>query len=279
MFKNIMVGIDGSAFSDTALDYALHLAQRLQARLEAIHVVDSRMLEFSAPMSGPGYLLWNAQSLNELQQAFRKRGEGILNAAAQKAEAENVPLVTDMELGQPAQALCEAQSRTELVILGRQGDHAEQAPDSTGSTMDRFIRRAMRSCIVTPAAFRPIHKILVAVDGSASAGRAAHEAAELANALQSPLVILAVAERPEDAPLAQQVINNTHTLVRAHDCAAAGLMAEGNPGVQILKTAADTECDLIILGSHGHGWIYDRLIGSVAAHTVSKSPVPVMLVR
>jgi len=36
---------------------------------------------------------------------------------------------------------------------------------------------------------------------------------------------------------------------------------------------------MIVVGSHGHGWIYERLIGSVAAHVVSNSRHPVMLVR
>ena len=46
-----------------------------------------------------------------------------------------------------------------------------------------------------------------------------------------------------------------------------------------MEKCAETGCDLVVLGSHGHGWIYDRLIGSVAAHVVARGETPVLLVR
>ena len=52
-----------------------------------------------------------------------------------------------------------------------------------------------------------------------------------------------------------------------------------NPAAAVMEKSAETGCDLIVLGSHGHGWIYDRLIGSVAAHVVSRGETPVLLVR
>ena len=244
MIKNILFGVDGSPGSEVARDVAIDLARRLDARLEAVHIVDSRMLEFPlvAPQAG-------------------------------------VPLVTTLEFGHPAQVLTDIQCRTELVVLGRQGEHSKTAPDITGSTMERFIRRAERPCLVAPAVFRPIGKILVGVDGSPSAGRALREAIDLANALKIPLVILSVSETESDLPRAQQINLEAHCIARAHDCAAAAVTAVGNPAAAVMEKSAETGCDLIVLGSHGHGWIYDRLIGSVAAHVVSRGETPVLLVR
>ena len=47
----------------------------------------------------------------------------------------------------------------------------------------------------------------------------------------------------------------------------------------ILGECEKLPADLIILGSHGHGGVYDRLIGSAAAHVVSRGKTPVLLVR
>ena len=279
MIKNILFGVDGSPFGDIARDYAIDLAKRLGARLEAVHVVDSRMLDFPLVAPQTGVIAWNPAALNGLQQSLRARGEALLRDTAARGEEAGVPIVTTLEFGHPSQVFDEIQSRTELVVLGRQGEHSKSAPDLTGSTMDRFIRHASRPCLVTPGAFRPVRKILCGVDGSASAARALHEAVELANALGAPLVILAVAEREGDLPLAQRNAVEAHSLARAHACAAATLTAVGPPAIRILEQAEETGCDLVVLGSHGHGWIYDRLIGSAAAHVVSRSPVPVMLVH
>ena len=279
MIKNILFGVDGSPGGNTARDYAIDLARRLDARLEAVHVVDSRMLEFPVVAPQAGVIGWNPAAVNGLQQALRARGEALLAETSAIAEKAGIHITTAIEFGHPAQVFADIQSRTELVILGRQGEHSKTAPDITGSTMERFIRRADRPCLVTPAAFKPVGKILVGVDGSPSAGRALREAIELANALKIPLVILSVAETESDLPRAQQANLEAHSIVRAHNCAAAALVAVGPPATCLMQKAGETECDLVVLGSHGHGWIYDKLIGSVAAHVVSSGQLPVLLVR
>ncbi len=279
MIKNILVGLDGSTFGEVAQEYAMDLSRRLDARLEAVHIVDSRLMDFPLVAPQSGLITWNPGIINGLQEALRERGEDILNEAAERARSAGIDLVTSLEFGHPAQVLAEVQNRTELLVLGRQGEHAQNAPDITGSTMERFIRRASRPCLVTPDRFEPIQKIVLGVDGSAASGRALSEAVELANALQVPLVILSVAERDTDLPLAQKTVLDAHSLARAHDCAAASLTAVGPPPVCLLEQAAETQSNLIVLGSHGHGWIYDRLIGSAAAHVVSQARIPVMVVR
>ena len=279
MIKNILFGIDGSPFGDVARDHAIDLALRLDARLEAIHVVDSRMMDFPLISPQSGVLACTPAMLNGLQEALRARGETLLRETAARGQAAGISMVTSLEFGHPAQVLDDVQTRTELVILGRQGEHAKTAPDITGSTMERFIRRASRPCLITPAAFQPISSILVGVDGSPTGAKALHEAVELANALHTPLIILAVAEREDSLPGAQKQALEAHSLARAHDCAAASLTAVGPPATVLLEQAASAGCNLIVLGSHGHGWIYERLIGSAAAHVASRAPVPVMLVH
>lgn len=279
MIKSILFGIDGSLFGETACAYSIDLALRLDAQLEAVHVVDSRMMDFPLTAPQAGVLAWNAGATCGLQEALRKRGEECLGRAAARAAEAGVPLVSSLEFGHPAQVLAEVQTRTELLVVGRQGEHAKNAPELTGSTMERLIRRACRPCLVTPAAFRRIDKILLGVDGSPAGGRALSETVELANALRVPLVILAVAERENDVSEARKIADDAHRLARAHDCAAASIVAVGPPANVILEKTAEMECSLVALGSHGHGRIYDRLIGAAAAHVVSRADVPVLLVR
>ena len=279
MIKNILFGIDGSPAAATARDYALDLALRLDAQLEAVHVVDSRLLDYPLVSPQSGVIAWNPGMVGGLQDALRARGESLLRESVDCGNKVGISIVASMEFGHPAHVLSEIQARTELVVLGRQGEHANSAPDLTGSTMERFVRRASRPCLVTPANFRPIEKILLGVDGSQASGRALHEAVELANGLHVPLIILSVAENDHDLPSANKKSIEAHSLARAHDAAAASLTAVGPPATVILQQANALSCSLVVLGSHGHGWIYDRLIGSTAAHVISKSPMPVMLVR
>ena len=57
------------------------------------------------------------------------------------------------------------------------------------------------------------------------------------------------------------------------------VVVRGNPVEQILKTAANKQCDLIVMGSHGYGALEDAMLGGTARRVLRRSKVPVLLVR
>lgn len=56
-------------------------------------------------------------------------------------------------------------------------------------------------------------------------------------------------------------------------------LVEGDPAEEILKAAADTAADLIVLGTHGRGGLSRVLMGSVAEAVVRKAACPVLTVK
>ena len=56
------------------------------------------------------------------------------------------------------------------------------------------------------------------------------------------------------------------------------LVAEGNPVVEILKTADELKADVIIMGTHSKGIIAHTFLGSVAAEVLQRSRIPVFIV-
>ena len=47
----------------------------------------------------------------------------------------------------------------------------------------------------------------------------------------------------------------------------------------LVRFAKRQKADLIVMGTHGHGFLARALLGSVAQRVVNKAPVPVMLIR
>lgn len=56
-------------------------------------------------------------------------------------------------------------------------------------------------------------------------------------------------------------------------------VAEGSPSQEIISYAADNDCDLIVMGTHGRSGVDRLLLGSVAERVVRSSPVPVLTIR
>ncbi len=54
---------------------------------------------------------------------------------------------------------------------------------------------------------------------------------------------------------------------------------EGSPFDEIVRLAQEKDVDLIVMGTHGRGWLAHVLLGSVTEKVVRKSPCPVLTVR
>jgi nucleotide-binding universal stress UspA family protein len=56
-------------------------------------------------------------------------------------------------------------------------------------------------------------------------------------------------------------------------------MLEGGAASEILRLAQETDCDLIVMGTHGRSGIGRLLLGSVADLVMRKAPCPVLTVK
>ena len=53
----------------------------------------------------------------------------------------------------------------------------------------------------------------------------------------------------------------------------------GEPVEIILSQAEEIGCDLVVMGTHGHGLLADAMMGSTATRVVRRSQLPVLIVR
>lgn len=56
-------------------------------------------------------------------------------------------------------------------------------------------------------------------------------------------------------------------------------VVEGSSGQMIIHMADEVDADVIVVGSHGHGFLSRVLIGSVSEHVVRHTTRPVLVVR
>jgi nucleotide-binding universal stress UspA family protein len=57
------------------------------------------------------------------------------------------------------------------------------------------------------------------------------------------------------------------------------LIKNGVPAEVIVETARERNCDLIVVGTHGHSTLKDVLVGSTARWVLKNSPIPVLVIR
>ena len=144
---------------------------------------------------------------------------------------------------------------------------------------------------------KPLSTILVPVDFSDVTPSVLETAQSFAAAFQSHLFLLNVAE-PEpdfvgfeagpptvrvavarDFKAERQRLEDLKAQCAARGATATALHIQGPIVDKILHEAGEQQADLIVMGSHGHGALYDLLVGSVTHGVVKGATCPVVVVH
>jgi universal stress protein A len=134
-----------------------------------------------------------------------------------------------------------------------------------------------------------IKTILVPTDFSEHSETALHFAGALARDYGARIVLLHVIPipiaPPIDGAIAAPPVSTADELrerLEAIDLPGVEVqrrLIEGRPLEGILDTAADSGCDLIVMGTHGRGGIRRLLMGSVAEGVLRQASCPVLTVK
>ncbi|SEL21548.1 universal stress protein [Haloferax larsenii] len=129
MYDTILVPLDGSAPSDVALERAIDLADRMDATVHALYVVDERVLHATQLDSGG------------LIRAYEDEGERIVSKAVEKAEAAGVDVVTEVQHGTPHRTILSYadESDIDLIVIGTHGRRGLERY-LIGSVTERVLR-------------------------------------------------------------------------------------------------------------------------------------------
>lgn len=279
--KALLVGTDGSRYSEVAAEYGLYLAHGLSVPLEAVHVLDSRMLEgpMMADISGWIGAQPYGNQLNEFREMLEKRGQAVVEAFNARCVDAGLPASGVVRMGHPARVLLEEGRDAGLLIVGQRGIHADLLGDALGSTVERVTRHSAVPCLVTPAQFDAMERILVAYDGSEPAERALSMAIDWARALTAELLVVTAADH-HDGHDADQVARQGRSRIEAAQLPVVHTVVEHRRADEaILETAAAEGCSLIAMGAYGHGRVRELLLGSITSHVLSGSTVAVLLTR
>jgi nucleotide-binding universal stress UspA family protein len=133
--RNLLVGTDFSACADAALDAAIAVALRGQARITVVHVC-----ELTSALAGAG-------ALDEEVIALCKARLDSLIAQRSGCGVELAPL---MRIGRVVEKINNAAAEVgaSLIVLGRSG--ADRAAE-LGSVTDRVLRTASRPLLIVCA--------------------------------------------------------------------------------------------------------------------------------
>ena len=120
MFKNIVVGFDGSEMSERALRLACDLAQKYEGDIHLVHTQQPHTVAFAMGAVAGYHAVTTMPSPAEVQSA----GEKIINVAKSIASEYGCTLSeTHVDVGEPSEKIlaCAKDHGADLIVTGRRG--------------------------------------------------------------------------------------------------------------------------------------------------------------
>jgi nucleotide-binding universal stress UspA family protein len=294
MFETILLPLDGSALSESALPYAEGIARASRARIVLVRV---------AQVGG-----WLASDLSEHELRPAEEAETYLRGIAARLARQGLSVEVVVPYGYAAEMiLTEARIRgTGLIVMATHG-RTGLGRLLFGSVADKVLRQAELPMLLVPSACERFlakdcePRILVTVDASRRSEEILAPVGQLADALGARLMLLEVAEKSpqsrqpgdlrasllpletDDAgPLPEQVEGHLERIageLRAGRRAVEVHALSGEAAATIVAEAQAQEADIIAMATHGRGGLSRLVLGSVATATLKRAGLPMLLVR
>lgn len=290
----ILVGVDGSAASLNALDWALARAARTGW---SVHLVCA----YALPTFAAGTIDGGYATLDDT--AIREGAQAVLDEATVRCEGSQIRVTSSLETGDAAGVLVDLSAQVRLAVVGTRGrsGFAERILGTVSSALP-----AHSHCPTVVVPYRvddddehgsplpvPVARIVVGVDGSDSAkvalGCAIDEAeswgAELTAVVGVPMgagagllgwlpsgvdreTLLADVKSGLDVTVERAAEGRSVTVKRhALDGTGAALLSEFSTAV-----------DLVVVGSRGRGGFAGMLLGSTSQTVLHHAACPVLVV-
>jgi nucleotide-binding universal stress UspA family protein len=288
--EKILVPVDFSEASRTALGHAAALSHRLGASVTALHVSPrhasyDQLPAFPAP--------------SPIDPAQRRALEEDLRRFVTSAEGRQRSVQVIVREGDPVdEILAQAvDSDVDLIVLGTHGRRGFERW-SLGSVTDRVAREADRAVLTVPPHLEPpaTVRVLCALDLSDFSAGTLEYAATFAQLMEARLIVLHVAEGMhwyEPWPIsgvdpdtvrravAEAAQTRLSELVARH--VPKGVPVEvsvtfGRAQREIVRIAGEA-ADLVVLGVRSTRGVDRFFFGSTAQHVLRAGVCPVLLVR
>ena len=277
MFTRLLVGLDGSAGADAALEAALSLGRRFKTTIVLAAITDIRLLE--APLYETTGPLWTeslpaAPIAADLREALDERAARIVEQASARVAEAGLASEPVRAVGIADQELIRLADRAEAIVLGRRGElHGERG--SLGSVTVRIIKHSPKPVLIAGETPSPCERPVVALDGGETSSHALALAARYAEALGIPLILVHVSD---DAAAGDELLAKAAAFLSGQGVAARTHRLTGDVTRSVISFLSQEGADLLIAGAHGgrrHAWGF----GSHAEKLLRAATVPVIIHR
>jgi nucleotide-binding universal stress UspA family protein len=245
LFMDILVPLSGDEESWDSLEQAILIAQREEAKLHGLHIVDSKEKVESA-----GALAVQTR-FNQLCADAHVSGRLFIEA------------------GEITKKICERATMTDLIVLKIVHPPMGGLASLT-SPFRTVIANSSRPILGVPTTASQLKRAVLAYDGSERAKEALFVATYLAEVWKTQLIVFTAI----DSKLTADAQDHVRRYLDIHEVEAEYVIGEQGAMDSLKILTEERDVDLVLMGSHGGSVLQQVFTGSALDYMLRESKIP-----
>jgi len=277
MIRTILIGLDGSPYSETAVAWGIRWARRSGAELVGLAIVDEPTICKPEPHGiGSGSFKVHRDQLR-LEDA-RSRVQQFLEHFSRVCSTASVPFRTLERVGLPSEVIFSEGEDLDLTLLGQKTHFHFETQSGPDETLHKVLHLSHRPVVAVPLRVKEGRSVVVAYDASPPSVRAleAYQASGLDEG--KPVHVISMASRNA---LAVRHAEEGAKYLQFFNLAAQArpLLAAPAPAKQILEQVQELEAGMLVMGVPEHTGLWEFFFGCLVNTLLQESDLPVLFLH
>jgi len=277
--KRIIIAFDGSYYSESALEYAVHIAKSYNSQLVGLFIEDMSVIEETFFLPRPPFsgAVPDFQIIEELKEENQDILQNNINRFLSHCEKENeLDFVLFEDSGVAVEELLTESKFADLILIGYVSYFSNVSYIGEHNLVTDLLKDAHCPVLATPEHYQDVENIIFTYDGKASSIFAIKQFCylfpELLNNSQVHLlsVIKEAGKLVKDEQKMQEYLTLNYPDLNAVDLS-------GEPIEEILHFAETVPGPLVVTGSFERRPFFDFLHKSVGEGIVKSKAVPAFI--
>ena len=273
-FAEILVCLDGSSYSQAAVEYATQIALEHNASLTGIGVIDLPGIQRSSGPAPIGAMHYDRLADQQHLEETREVVSGVLKDFGRHCQEKGIHHSIHSETGSPFREIIEESKFHDFIIIGQKTFFRYNIKHEPGNTLDRILHSGLTPVLAVPDSVRQIKKVLVAYDNSVQVTKAIQMFLLLHIWNQCDITLLNV---NNNASRGIQLLARLGDYFRRYGVQTEKVQLRGRVDEAILSYIREYEIDLLAMGAYGKRSVSEFVFGSVTKSLVEQAGIPLFI--
>ncbi|MFH2010088.1 MAG: universal stress protein [bacterium] len=277
MSKRIVVGLDPSEYSHTALKVACARARIYDGTVVGVGIIDLPGIEAAGHGAGVGASHFAKKAREHHIKEAEETVGAMLDAFERICKEHDVTSERVLRTGSPADVIADEAKAADLIIIGAQTFFHFETERKAGDTLDALLKAQACPVMVVPEELKmPVRRVIFPYDGSEKAARSMRSFVNLTDTV--PMATDALLLRvEEDVEVGLESLESPTKYLRAWGYDVETRVVPGDAREVILEVARENMPAMVVLGVSGKSSLRVFLFGSVTHSLLEDGTIPLFV--